>query len=349
MKRKYNLIGIIALVLLSTAIKAQEQTKELFNKTYQATNKSLSLDNSFGNMTISLWDKQEYAIVVELTLDGFSEKETAKILAALEIKASENGEKIEIKTDWNDLNTNSKGKKSFELNYLVKTPRNGSLKLENSFGNISIPDFNGPIEIDLEYGQLSAGRLIKADIELSFGGGSIASLQKGKLDIMYADKLNIEDLGKVTIESGFSQMKIQNADHINLEGKYGQIEIGTINSIEGSSSFSGLEIGLLKKSLDMEAKYVSGKLDIQHVDPSFDRINIESKFSQINIVFDPQCNFTFSTEHSFGKLKHDSQLIKNYSNTEDYSAEYKGYMGNKNSSSSVHVTTSYGDADLEVQ
>ncbi|MFQ3214361.1 MAG: hypothetical protein ACI9XJ_002648 [Marivirga sp.] len=349
MIRKYNFIILIALVFLSANLKAQEQKKQLFNKSYPVANKALSIDNSFGNITISLWDKKEYAVEVQLTTDGFSEKETAKLLSSVAINTSENGDEISISTDWDDLKMNTKGKKSFELNYQIKTPVNGRLNLENSFGNISVPDLKGALVIDLEYGQLSAGRLASAEIDLSFGGGSITSLQNGELDIMYADKLNIGRLGKVELESGFSNVSIESADHIDLEGKYGDIEIGTINTIKGSSSFSGLKIELLKKSFDMEAKYVSGKLAINHVDPGFESIAIESKFSQIKIVFDPQCNFTFTTEHKFGKLNHDNQIKKNFSNKEDYSADYKGYMGKENSKSKVFVATSYGDADLEIK
>jgi len=349
MKHRYKIIYLIGLLFISSWSFGQEQTKELFNKTFKVDrNIALELDNSFGNITVSLWNKQEFEVVVELKLDGFSAKETEKFLSKVSIDSDASSSEVKVNTDWDD-NISTNGKKSFEVNYLVKIPDGHPLDIENSFGNLSLPDYAGEVKLDVEYGNLNTGKLKNGDIELSFGSGTIEELASGDLEVKYADELDINYLGNVDFETGFSHVSIKKADNIDLEGKYGELEIDEINSITGSSAFSSLEIGTLNKKLDLEVKYVSGKMRIDHIAAGFNEVTIDSKFSQIDLNFDSASKFDFHTEHKFGKLKIDKSKFKlTLSDEEDFSAEYKGYVGSNNNSSKVYVSTSYGDADLDM-
>ncbi|MBL0765550.1 DUF4097 family beta strand repeat-containing protein [Marivirga atlantica] len=349
MKHRYKMIYVIGLLFITSWSVAQEQTKELFNKTYKvSSNASLELDNSFGNITVSLWNKQEFEVIVELKLDGFNAKETEKFLSKVSIDGEGSSSAVKVSTDWDD-NISTNGKRSFELNYMVKIPNGHPLDIENSFGNLSLPDYSGNVKLDVEYGNLNAGKLKSGDIELSFGSGTIEELASGKLEVKYADELDINYLGTVEFETGFSKVTIQKADDIELEGKYGELEIDEINSLSGSSSFSSLEIGTLKKKLDVEVKYVSGKLRVDHIASTFDEVTIESKFSQLDLNFDAGSSFNFHTEHKFGKLRIDKSNFKlTMSDEEDFSAEYKGYVGSSSGTAKVYVSTSYGDADLDI-
>ncbi len=329
---------------------AQTTTKQLFAKTYDVTKgTTLDLDNSFGNMNISLWNKAAFSIIVELKLEGFSEKETGKLLEKLNIEDEVSASEISIRTNWNNNNISSNGKKSFEVNYTVKVPDSHQLKLENSFGNLSIPDYNGKLDLEVEYGNLNAGKLDEVDIELSFGSGTIDAINKGELEIKYANKVEINELGIVDLETGFSKVFIKKANRIELEGKYGELVIDEINEILGSSSFSTFIIGVLNNKADLEVKYVSGKLRIDHISSDFKAIAIDSKFSRIELNFDQPANFNFHTEHKFGKLnRNNDNLNFTLTHVEDFSEEYKGYVGNQNSSAAeVYIATSYGDASLK--
>ena len=348
MIHKYKILLIGFLFLVSNGLLAQENSKVLLDKSYPAKGESLSIKNSFGNVTVSTWNKNEYKVTVELITDGLSDKEWANLLQKVEIDQSQDNGEIQIRTEWSNQNINTKSGQSFEVNYQISCPKSAQLDLTNSFGNLSVADMDGKIEIDEEYGNLTAGNLAHADIELSFGKGTIESVEKGDLTFKYADKVTINHLGSIDLESGFSHIKVNTADNIDFEGKYGSIEFKSLNNLDGSVGFSSMEIGQLNYALDLEAKYVGGKLYIKNVGKDFKSIDIDSKFSQVELNFDPASSFKFHTEHKFGNLKKSSALQMTTANEEDFSAEFEGYYGSQGASANVHVTTSYGDLRIDI-
>ena len=49
------------------------------------------------------------------------------------------------------------------IDYDIHIPANNALNIENSFGDIVIPDYTGPVSLTIKYGSLIAGKLSKPE------------------------------------------------------------------------------------------------------------------------------------------------------------------------------------------
>jgi hypothetical protein len=353
MKNQYKtLIGFIILFSsLAHLVRAQE-SKTLLNANYKVNqNTALSIDNQFGNIQISTWNKPDFSIKVTLNLSGLSEKEATKIKEKVSIEESVTNQEIKIKTNLNNgsFNNNKFGKK-FEINYEVFIPDNHPLSLKNSFGNLAMQNYNGPINLVLEYGNLNIGELKELKLKLAFGNGTIESINKGDLAIEYADKFSITYVDYLELKSDFSKITINKANQIDLNSQYGQLTLGTINTLTGKSDFSGLKINRLENNLQLKTSYVSGTLEIAEIATNFQDINIKSEFSAISLLFESGQKVPFHIKTSFGKFKQPAYKINlSLRIEEDFEKEYKGTIGEGNLNGKVFVSTSYGNVSMNIK
>lgn len=353
MKSQYRkLIGFIILFsTLAHLVQAQE-SKILHNKNYKVNQStSLSIDNQFGNIQISTWNKPEFAVKVTLNLSGLSEKEVAKIKEKVSVDESVTNQEIKIRTNLNNGSFNLKGSgKKFEINYEVFIPDNHPLKLKNSFGNLAMQNYNGPVNISLEYGNLTMGALNEVKLKLAFGNGTIESIKNGDISIEYADNFSIASVDYLKLESDFSKVSIENSDQMILDSKYGRLNLGTINRLTGNSEFSGLKIKLLESVIELKVSYISGSLEIAEIANNFKNVNIKSEFSAIDLNFEPGKKVPFHITTNFGNFNQSNDNIDlSLRIEEDFEKEYKGTIGKGNQGNGkVFVSTSYGNVSLAV-
>lgn len=352
MKNKYNLIVILGLLLIGFAGMAQESTV-LLDKSYPV-NKStaLELNNQFGNITVTTWNKQEFSIKVQLILTGLSEKEAQKVKEKVDVTSSQSNERVTVETLFKKggINMNGSGKK-FEINYEVKVPDNHMLDIKNSFGNFSIQDYNGPLELNVEYGNISLGSLKNLSLKLAFGNGNVQSVQNGQLNVEYADQFNINNAVNLELDNSFSKVAIESVDILKLDSKYGQLKIGTVGTLEGDSEFSGLKIKRLNKRLELEGSYISGSMEIESIARDFESIDLEIEFSSVELNFESGAKIPFEVSTSFGDFKYPNNQVKiSHRIEKDFEKEFKGTLGDGNmSSGKVTIETSYGNATLKLK
>lgn len=352
MKNKYNIIVLIGLLLINFTSLAQESSV-LLDKFF-AVNKNtvLNLENQFGNITVTTWNKQEFSVKVQLILTGLSDKEAQKVKEKVEVTSSQSNELVKVETIFKKggINMNGSGKK-FEINYDVKIPDNHMLDIKNSFGSFSIQDYDGPVKLNVEYGNISLGSLKDLNLKLAFGNGNIQSVQKGKLNVEYADQFNLNSAVNLELDNSFSKVAIESADVINLDSKYGQLKVGTIGTLVGDAEFSGLKIKRLNKRLDIEGSYVSGSMEIESIARDFEEINLEIEFSSVELNFESGTKIPFEVSTSFGDFKYPDNEVNLTSRIEkDFEKQFIGTLGAGNvSSGKVTIETSYGNATLKLK
>ncbi|MBK6266331.1 hypothetical protein JKA74_14895 [Marivirga sp. S37H4] len=351
MKNIYSIVILISFLLLSFVGKAQETTV-LLDKNYPVSKStSLDLNNQFGNITVSTWSKQEFSINVELVLTGLSEKEAQKIREKVQIEESAKSDIVAIKTLFKkgSINMNGSGKK-FEINYEVKIPDNHSLKIKNSFGNFAIQDYNGPIDLHVEYGNLSMGKIREIMLKLAFGNGDVQSIEGGNVIIEYADRFNLQNAGDIELKSSFSKVDINTAKNIALDGKYGDLKIGRIDVLRGKSEFSGVQIKQLNKTLDLKASYVSGNLEVDNISKDFEEIILKTEFSGVTLNFESGIMVQVHVTTSFGDFIYpESKSTFNTRIEKDFEKEFKGTVGEGSSSKGrVAIHTTYGNAKIKI-
>jgi hypothetical protein len=286
--------------------KKEKQRYEFFHernisKTYAASGNTLNIDNQFGKVKVVTWDKNEIKVDIHIEASSTNKELAEKTFAKMDVEDRQDGKNIYFKT------THNKGdkKESFSCNncsntmsvdYTIQLPSNTALNIENSFGSIEIPDYNGPVSIESKYGHLTAGKLAKPQsIAVEFGKADIKSIGNIDLDFKYST-INIDNLtgncklkmsfcsySKISLDNGLTGLTVNDSySSVHLDPAPNLSAAYTIHTSYGSF-VDKTDIGIKrtdtpgKYSADLNKTY-EGKSGSGNV-----KIDIKSSFGNIMI------------------------------------------------------------------
>src|SRR4051812_11412585 len=140
------------------------EKKKTYSKSYDLTSNDLvTLENKFGELRISTWDKNEIKVEVTMTAKGNSEDRAAYLLDRLSVEDRKNSEGVFFRTDISDgdkkYKNNTYKDEGFSINYIVMIPSRTRLKVSNEFGPTILPNYLGQISVETKFGSLTAGKL----------------------------------------------------------------------------------------------------------------------------------------------------------------------------------------------
>ena len=190
------------------------EKKKTINKSYQVTaNDKLVIENSFGDVVINTWDKNEIQVDVEIGTEASTDEKAQRILDEIVVNEERSGNTISFKTDVGEINDhgNHKGRgkdgnRTFHIDYTVHMPAGNPLDIENSFGRIKVGDIKGEVSLTSKFGGLTTGKLDNVDdIDVEFGDASIGQIHNGKITFKFNSKSHIAKVsGTAKINSEFS-------------------------------------------------------------------------------------------------------------------------------------------------
>ncbi|MFT3680025.1 MAG: hypothetical protein QM791_07110 [Ferruginibacter sp.] len=243
MKKLFRHIFTISLLLFAGQLFAQKEDKKRYDnfrernisKTYTASGNTLKIDNSFGDVTVTTWDKNEIKVDVHIEASATDKEHAESLFNAIEVTEKQNGKTISFKTnvESNDKKSNCKNcSSSMEINYTIQMPASNALSIENSFGSINVPDYSGPISLTSKFGSLTTGVLSKTeDIAVEFGSAKIKST--GNIDAVFKfSTITIDKLSgsnKIKIEfCGNSKIAVDNSlTALTLNESYSTVNLKT--------------------------------------------------------------------------------------------------------------------------
>lgn len=225
MKKHINPFKILALLFLVVVPFLSRagggdnvEKKRTITKTYHVgPSDKLSIENSFGNIVISTWDKNEIQVDVEIGVHASSDDKAQHMLDQIQVADNQNGQSISFKTDIGNMG-NGKGNKNYEGNdrrfyvdYKVSMPSRNALNIENSFGKVNVPDFEGNATLTSKFGEMSTGKLAAAKlVHVEFGKADIGRLNNTELILKFNNKSNVAGI------SGHSKVHVEFCGHVNL-------------------------------------------------------------------------------------------------------------------------------------
>ncbi len=255
------LAAIIVLPALSRAAGNEDgsEKKKTISKSYTvgATEK-LKIENSFGDVVINTWDKNEFKIDIEMYAKAPSDERAQYMLDHIKVTDSRADNEVKFKTDihinggnHNDGDDNdddgdddkdNKDNKNrsrhhngnnqeFHVNYIVYMPTTNPLQLENSFGKTTVPDFKGLVNITSKFGGLTAGNLDNVEsIDVQFGKADIGNIKNGKVNLQYDDRVYIAGVSgnaKIVVAfSGHTQVGIDNKiEDLSINESYSTLRL----------------------------------------------------------------------------------------------------------------------------
>jgi hypothetical protein len=253
MKKLFKLVLLTTIFLGHTGLYAQDepgQGKKKYahvkerdiSKTYPASGNGLTIENSFGNVNVNVWDKNEIKVDIHIEASSDDAGEAEKLFKLLDVKDWQEGKTVKFKTkiDENKTGGCKNCKTSMQINYEVHLPSGAALDVENSFGKINLPDFTGKVSLSSKFGSLTTGALTNADkITVEFGKATIKSMDNTDAVFKFSSielgaisgacKMNIEFCSKsriglsagltgLNLKESYSTLNLKPAD--NLSASY---------------------------------------------------------------------------------------------------------------------------------
>jgi hypothetical protein len=248
---------ILGMALLFMTVQATAQQKEdktekkrydhfkerNISKTYSASGNTLNIDNSFGNVTVTTWDRNEIKVDIHIEASSTDKELADKMFENIDVTESKDGNEIKFKTTTNknkNSNYNCKNcKTTMSINYTVQMPANNTLKIENSFGAIKLPDYNGSVSLSSKFGSLTAGNLPKTEkLVVEFGKANLKNVNNSTATFKFST-VTIENLtgnNKINMEfCGSSRINIDNdLTSLTLNESYSTVNLRPASNFSGS-------------------------------------------------------------------------------------------------------------------
>lgn len=337
-------------------------------------NGSLTIENQFGYIHISTWDKETASVEATITVQAESESKADEIFDFLDVdfitgtgymKATTEKEDLRKKgwrswrqyLPWNiDLEGNNDV--SYEVNYKVQIPASTKLNLTNRHGDITIPDMEKGARINLRYGDLTAASF-GGDVELSIrhGHAVLANTEDLNAEVQYA-KLKFEKARDITVNSRYSKIYFDHADELVTESRYDKYELGTVRKFtnEGryddyrikevtdasvKGKYSDYHFEVVKEEVDAEMAY--GDFQVDRVEAGFDELVLSGSHTDFEIKAPSAYELQLNSE--FTSIDMDERINKDHMDKEGEVLRVSTSVGSGNSK--IIANTKYGSFSIE--
>lgn len=279
--------------------------KEISKSFNTGSSDVLEVDNRFGNITVTHWNKNEVSIQVLIEVKARNEERAQANLDRIQINMEKSGRTISAITTLRNQNGNGGNNESFSINYYIKMPANLTADLTQKYGNINMPENNkGKCDLHVKYGNINAGSFTESlNIDAQYGNVDLGTVKTANLDVAYCGNVTLSNANTLNIDSKYSNLNLQDVDKINMEIKYGNFGIENLANGSIEIKYSQGSIQTLKKELYIDALSYS-TLNIREVNSDFSSIYAEAHYGNLNINIPSRASF---------KVKADNMKYGNYS------------------------------------
>jgi len=240
--KKYSSLLLLCLLIHPAGVLAApplQTAKKRIVKTYtDLKNERLVINNQYGDVVVKTWHQQKIMVVVTLSAHAKTQLAANRLLERVSIDAGRNENQISLtslikeqikplppgltlqkKSGVTDTagRENLLPKEGCNIRYEIFLPADVSMRIRNRFGNMTIADYSGVLDLENKFGNVKAGILT---------GPTKLNIEQGDIDLKH-------------ISGG------------NLKAKvFGSIKIGTIGGKVSGAFSSGnlLDIGLSNKA-----------------------------------------------------------------------------------------------------
>ena len=367
---KYNIL--LFLLLGVFAVNAKDDKKEYVRKVQKVfscnSNVEVDINNSYGQVHIYAWDKNEVSVEVTISVKANTESAAENMFDRITIAFNGSNEYVLAKTKiakqnkkWWDEWIGSKSENlEYTINYDVYMPEEGRLSLTNKHGNAYIGSFENDASIDLKYGNLQVDDN-EGVLNIVLGHGKayvrninsmVGDIKHGELKCNEAENLvlttsystiNIETCDRLEVNSKHCTYKIDDVKFFVNSGKYDNFKIEFLDEISMNTQFTDLAIEKLKGACNLTFNY--GEVKILEVDHDFEDIIINGQYADFEIAIDEDADFKIAATSNNADIDC-FPGIQFMTNKGGVAKELIGYHLNKYSKSRINVALNYGSFDL---
>lgn len=349
MKKQYNIFLFLFLIPFlgfsndDFTYSKQRNIKKVYTVNSDA---GINIDNSYGTIFVTTWNEDKIEIDVLIKVSGDNEKWVNQKLAGIDVDFIALKSMVTAKTVFVNTNTKSNGRNNnFEINYTIKIPKNGTVKLNNKYGNISTSDLFSTTDINCKYGKINLGKLNGSSNAIQIGycsHSTIEYLKNGTITSKYSE-LKINDVSKLDLLSDYSEIDIIEANDLKYNSKYGSVKIQKVNSLDANGNYLTIAIGSLSNQLKLYTKY--SKVSIDAIQAKANNVTIVAGYTGVDIGFEPNYVFDFDVAVKYADFKYDKELEVSSKEESSYTKRVSGFYKKKDINK-VTINSDYGNIKI---
>ena len=349
----FLLLIIPAIAFATEKGKGKYEKSKSIKKEYTVnSNALLKINNRYGNVDVTSWDKNEVVIEVKITVSGNDEDKLIKRLSMINVDFEASRNEVSAKTviekkssNWN-WNWGKKSNVHYQINYTVKVPITNSVKLNNDYGNIYLNELKGNASINCDYGKIVIGELHSTNNNINIdycGSSTIAKMNGGSINADYS-KFTVEEAGDINLNADYTTSVFERMKNLKYNCDYGSLKANNAVSIVGDGDYLTTRLGSISKKVAITADY--GSIRIEDLKEGFDSVTINGDYCGVKIGT-PDAPFSFVLKLSYGGFKRGEngyeftkQIVKSSSKY------YEGYFKSQNSNSKITIDSDYGSVSF---
>ena len=349
MKKHYKILILFILIPFigfsndDTFISKQKNIK----KTYIVnSNAGIDIDNKYGNISVSTWDEDKIDLDITIKVNGPNENWVNERLNGIDVDITALKSMVTAITKLGSSSIKSKGSNnSFEINYIIKIPKNGTVKLMNKYGNINILTLEGASDITCKYGKVTVGKLNNTNNRFQIEycqSSTIDYIKNGTIEARYSG-LKINDCGNLNLDTNYTDLIVSDGQNIKYDCNYGTLKFQKLNSFSGSGNYLTISIAEISNSINVDANY--SKINVSTITSKANNVNINSGYTDVYLGYDTNYAFDFDINTKYGNIKNDNSLDISVTESKNTSKRISGF-NKKKGQNKILINSNYGNVTL---
>ncbi len=295
------------------------EQRRRFSRSLRVTKpgQAFSLDTHYGHVRINTWNKPEMKVEAELIARAETPAAAAQLLAGLSVQWLDYDARTGGVAVSSQFGPGLKGRCSgagcrYEVNYTVWLPNTTALALKTSFVEVIVADdWQGPVQLDVNYGTLRTARLNSTGnvVHIANGDATLPFVRQALLQADYA-RLRLDAGEQIELRTNYSDVDMGTVRDLTVHSKYGDVALGTVRTLRGSSGYSHFSVDKLSEGLDMAVRYCPD-FEVRDLGANFRQVTLDGGYSTIRLGFaeaTPSFRFDVSTEQ--GQLLVDKKQVR---------------------------------------
>lgn len=310
--QKMSCLLVLAMLFAVADVSAMtevEKKKEVANTFPVSLSDNLLVDNRYGNVTITHWNRNEVSIRVEIEASAGSEKRVQEILDRINVEIKKSGSTVSSVTSLASGGVSTRNNERFKISCYVQMPSKLSQRIINKYGNIIFPGENdGKINVEVGYGNVEGGNFSAAlEIDCKYGNARIGNIADGEFDFSY------------------SNLNMENGNLVELDIKYGNLVAARVQSLEMNMKYGNATLDYVGSRLQVpELSY--SNLKVRELSAGFSRAELSARYGGVDIRIADKAAFELKADN----LRYGSASLTGFTNINRNEMEKGSYRGTVN-------------------
>ena len=348
----YRIISTLFLLTWVATILLAQDNNCITSKTFPVKKGTiLRLSNKYGDVNILTVKDDLLLVCATVTIVQDDDNLLRKSMKLINISIEKLKDTIYVSTLYDKKffsESSRQGRKSFSVDYLIKMPAYLNLSIQDEFGNISMDELSGSMNVRLSQGILSAKKLTRGNEKpvssayVDHGKIMIDELNWMTLNVYNCSSVNIGKAQALMITSAISKIKFEEISSLVSNSKSDNYSIKSVNNLVSECTYSAFEIEKLNGQLKTKATY--GSIRILNLNKEFRGIDIESVQTQISLNTGENVSFRADIAITDGSVEFPVNKYPGIIRTVDnYSTTLRGTVGiDKEPKSLIRVRATSG-------